>query len=81
MAYKILSGNSILESSMLPKTQFQRPTRQCYGFKNQLMEPQPRLDVTASTFFLETPRIWNNSVTPKQANAPSVEAFKSHFKK
>ena len=83
MAYKILSGNSILESNMLPKTQFQRPTRHCYeanvGFENQLMEPQPRLDVTASTFFFSTPKIWNNLVTPKQANTLNADAFKRHF--
>ena len=85
MAYKILNDKLILEPSMLPKMQFQRPMRQCNGVKvgqlNQLVEPQSRLDVTANTFFYETPKLWNNFVTPKQANSPSVEAFKSHFKK
>ena len=85
MAYKILNEKVILEPNMLPKFQSQRLRRQCnesrVGAQNQLFEPQPRLDVTASTFFYSIPKIWNNSVTPKQANAPSVDAFKTHFKK
>ena len=85
MAYKILNDKLILEPNMLPKTHFQRPMRQCNGVNvgqaNQLVEPKARLDVTASTFFYETPKLWNELVTPKQANAPSVEAFKRHFKK
>ena len=84
MAYKILNEKVILEQNMLPKMKFQRLRRQCnesrVGAQNQLVEPQPRLDVTASTFFYSIPKIWNNSVTPKQANAPSVDAFKTHFK-
>ena len=83
MAYKILNGKVILEPTMLPKMKSFCPTRQCngprVGVENQLMEPQPRLDVTASTFFFSTPKIWNNLVTPKQANAPSADAFKTHF--
>ena len=83
MAYKILNGKVILEPTMLPKMKSFCPTRQCngprVGVENQLMEPQPRLDVTANTFFFSTPKIWNNLVTPKQANAPSADAFKTHF--
>ena len=85
MAYKILSGDLILEPSMLPKINFKRPIWQCYeakvGLPNQLMEPQSSLDVTENTFFFATPGMWNSSVTPEHANAPSVEAFKRHFKK
>ena len=85
MAYKILNDKLILEPSMLPKMHFQRPMRQWNGVKvgqaNQLVEPKARLDVTANTFFYETPKLWNDLVSAKQANAPSVEAFKGHFKK
>ena len=85
MAYKILNNKVILEPSMLPKMKSFRPMRQCneanVGIENQLMEQQPRLDVTASTFFFSTPKIWNELVTPEQAKAPSVDAFKSHFSK
>ena len=85
MAYKIINGNVILEPSLMPKLNLQRPVRQCTGVKvgadNQLMEPQARLDVTRSTFFYSTPKLWNEKVSALQANAPSVDAFKEHFKK
>ena len=84
MAYKIINGQVILEPSLLPKNNFKQPTRQCnevkVGRKNQLLEPQSRLDVTGHTFFYTTPKLWNNSVTPNQAKAPSIDAFRSHFK-
>ena len=85
MAYKILNGHVILEQSLMPKLKYQRPMRQCNGVKvgsaNQLVEPQSRLDVTGSTFFFATPKLWNNLVTPSQANAPSVDAFKNQLKR
>ena len=85
MAYKILNGQVILEKSMMPKSQNQRPFRQCNGAKvgsaNQLAEPQSRLDVVGSTFFFATPKLWNNCITPSQANAPSVDAFKAQLKR
>ena len=83
MAYKIINGQVILEPSMLPKNILKQPTRQCnevkVGAKNQLLEPQSRLDVTGHTFFYATPKLWNNSVTPNQANAPSIDAFRIYF--
>ena len=85
MAFKILNGHVILESNMLPKTNFQQPSRKCnevkVGLENQLDEPTSSIEIAQKTFFFATPKLWNNSVSPKQANAPSVDAFKHHFKK
>ena len=85
MAYKIINGHVILESSLLPKFNYQRPVRECNGVKvgaeNQLAEPPSRLDVTGSTFFYSTPKLWNNLLTPSQTNAPSVDAFKRQLKR
>ena len=85
MAYKILKGHVILEPILLPKMQFKRPLRGCnqvnVGSTNQLVEPEHRLAITGKTFFYDTPKLWNCSVSPSQANAPSVEAFKGHFKR
>ena len=85
MAYKILNNHVILEPSLLPKIYNRRPDRNCKGFtisnQNHLAEPYARLDVVKSTFFYETPNLWNLNVTPNQAKAPSVDAFKTHFKK
>ena len=84
MAYKIINGFVILEHEMLPKPN-QRLSRNCnapkVGMKNQLSEPQSRLLVSGKTYFFNVPSLWNNLVTPSQANAPSVEAFQQHFKK
>ena len=83
MAYKILNGYVILDQNLLPKFRNYGPTRQCntanVGFRNQLVEPTSRLKVTEHTFFYSVQKSWNQTVFPKQANAPSVEAFKSHF--
>ena len=83
MAYKILNGHVILDPKMLPKMNKKQPSRQCNNVKvgpdNQLAEPSSKLDVTSCTFFYETPKLWNNIITPEQANAPSVDAFKNHF--
>ena len=85
MAYKIVNGHVILDSEMLPKMQYQRPTRICnetkVGYENQLVEPTSTLDVAKTTFFFATPNIWNNCVSSLQAEAPSVDAFKQHFKR
>ena len=84
MAYKILNDHVILDAEMLPKFYSERPSRKCnnvnVGPKNQLLEQKSRLDVTERTFFYETPKLWNRLVTPLQANAPSIDAFKKHFK-
>ena len=85
MAYKIINGHVILESQMLPKSTHQRPLRECnapkVGFEHNLFEPEPSLQTVDSTFFYSTPKIWNSNVESCQAKAPSIEAFKQHFKK
>ena len=85
MAYKIINDHVILEPSLMPKLQYQRPLRQCnevkVGSENQLAETQSRLDITGSTFFFATPKLWNNLLTPTQANAPSVDSFKRQLKR
>ena len=84
MAYKILNDHVIIDAEMLPKFYSERPSRKCnsvnVGPKHQLLEQKSRLDVTEKTFFYETPKLWNRLVTPLQANAPSIDAFKKHFK-
>ena len=81
----IINGHVIVESEMLPKVHYKRPTRICnevkVGYLNQLVEPSSRLDVVENTFFFATPKLWNNCVSPLQANAPSVDAFRNHFKR
>ena len=85
MAYKIINRFVILEPNMLPKAEIKRPDRKGYGkkieAKYQLKELHSRLDITNSTFFYETPRLWNTMITSSQAISPSAEAFKSHFSK
>ena len=70
---------------MLPKANSQRPLRQCnvpkVGFENQLSEPEPGKQNVSHTFFYSVPKFWNDNVTPKQAEAPSVDSFKEHFNK
>ena len=84
MSYKILNNHVILEPDMLPKISNPRPERVCKGVNvgsaNQLIEPQARLDTTRATFFYAAPKLWNQLVTPSQANSPSVEAFQRKFK-
>ena len=84
MAYKIINGYVILESNMLPKVKNTGRQRQCnapsVGIENQLIEPTAGLKTTSKTFFYSIPKLWNQLVTPAQAKAPSVEAFKEHFK-
>ena len=85
MAYKIINGKVILDSNLLPRVFSQRPMRQCnfakVGNEYQLKEPSPRLQVTKNTFFYSVPEMWNHLVTPAQAKAPSIEAFKAHMSK
>ena len=83
MAYKIINNHVILDPGMLPKFKTHRPLRQCkaaqVGMKNQLEEPQSRLKVTGTTFFYEVPKLWNQRVSPAQAEAVSVDSFKKYF--
>ena len=85
MVYKIINDKVILESEMLPKFSAKQPIRPCneakVGFKNQLAVPPNRIDITGHTFFYNAPRVWNNTISENQANAPSIDAFKNHFKK
>ena len=85
MAYKIIHGQVILESEMLPMTESRQPERKCNGLKiesqYQLKEPHSMLDITSNTFFYAVPRLWNNTVTSSQAEAPSTDSFKKYFKK
>ena len=85
MAYKILNGHVILEPNMLPKFNSKRTQRKCnfskVGIDYQLIEKQSRLETTGKTFFFSIPKIWNQKVTPAQARAPSIDAFKQHFKR
>ena len=84
MAYKIINRHVILEPDLLPKAKYKRPMRQCneatVGVKHELVEPRSRLDVTGCTFFYTTPNLWNK-MAEKQATAPSIDSFKSYFKK
>ena len=85
MAYKIINGQVILEPSLLPKFMNKRLLRGCnitnVGIENQLVEPESRLQIQGKTFFYSIPKIWNEKVTPTQARAPSVDAFKQYFRK
>ena len=85
MAYKIIKGHVILDHEMMPKYEYQHLSRKCnetkVGQQNQLAEPPYTIEVAQKTFFFSTPKLWNNNVSALQANAPSVEAFKQHFKK
>ena len=85
MGYKIVNRHVILKPNLLPKFIYKRNQRVCnlskVGIENQLMEPQSRLKLTETTFFYSIPKIWNQMVTPSQAKAPSVDAFKQHFKR
>ena len=49
MAYKISDGQVILNSKMMPRAEFQQPTRKCndvkVGFQNHLDEPSSLIEV------------------------------------
>ena len=84
MAYKIINGHVILESDMLPTAILKQPSRKCKGVKfpdSQLIEPFSKLDNVQTTFFYNTPKLWNKTVTESLANAPSIDAFKNNLKK
>ena len=85
MAYKILNGLVILNPDTLPKKVQNRPSRKCneafVGHEHQLEEPKSRLETTKNTFFYKVPSLWNGKVTAEQAKAPSIESFKTHFRK
>ena len=85
MAYKIINGHVILDPKTMPNLEYQHLSRKCneskVGYHNQLVEPPCTIEVAQKTFFFATPKLWNDSVSPLQANAPSVDAFKQHFKK
>ena len=85
MAYKILNGKVILSPDSLPRVQKSRPTRVCnevpVGAINQLFEPEARLTTTGKTFYYSAPKLWNQKLTPKQAKASSIDAFKNMFHK
>ena len=85
MAFKILNEHVILEAGMLPKYKIKPTQRQCnstnVGFENQLIEPQPQFHASGETFFYSIQKTWNERVTPSQARAPSVDAFRQHFKR
>ena len=84
MAYKILNGHVILESTMLPMTNSKQPSRVCKGVKypeSQLIEPLSKLDNVQTTFFYSIPKLWNKTVTETLAKAPSIDAFKNNLKK
>ena len=85
MAFKIINGDLILKPTMMPKAQHKRPTRQCNNVKvgpqNEIEEPECKLDIPRYTFFFSTPNLWNKTISPSQADAPSADAFKQHFKR
>ena len=81
-AYKLINNNLILPPDLLPFANL-RPTRSTdqvrVGPEYQLHQPYARLNTVNKTFFYSTPKTWNQLVTPQQARAPSVDAFKDHF--
>ena len=83
MAYKILNNHVIIPPEALPKVNHSRPIRKCnepsVGKQHVLAEPLSRLKYTRKTFFYHVPKLWNDNVSPEQANAPSVDSFKLHF--
>ena len=84
MVYKILNGHVIIPPESLPRVPVSTTTRKCnevkVGASNQLVVRKSRGLITPSeTFFFSAPSLWNNIVTPAQAVAPSIDAFKDHF--
>ena len=85
MAYKILNNKVIISPSTLPKENNVRLSRKCneptVGRKWQLTEPHSNILASGNTFFYLAPKLWNENVTPEQAESPSADAFKSKFDK
>ena len=79
MAYKILNKQVILESELLPKNNISHETRKNNYQENLLKERFSRLDSAQKTFFYAVPKLWNKSITPAQAKARTVDAFKKYF--
>ena len=83
MVYKILNSHVKLPSNTLPRVKNTRSPRSCnqvyVGLKNQLVERKSSLIPTRETFYYSAPTLWNNMVSPEQAVAPSIDAFKEHF--
>ena len=83
MAYKILNNKVIISPSTLPKENNVRLSRKCneptVGRKWQLTEPHSNILASGNTFFYLAPKLWNENVTPEQAESPSADAFKSKF--
>ena len=79
MAFKILNKLVILTPDTLPRKFPARPTRMTNDSKYLLEEPFARLSVIQNTFFYSVPRLWNSRITQPQANASSVNSFKSYF--
>ena len=83
MAYKILNNHVIIPPEALPKANQRRPIRKCnepsVGKQHMLAEQYTRLTNTSKTFFYHVPKLWNEKVTPLQANATSIDSFKQHF--
>ena len=77
------STHVIIPPEALPKANQCRPIRKCnepsVGKQHMLAEQYTRLTNTSKTFFYHVPKLWNEKVSPVQANAPSVDSFKFHF--
>ena len=65
MAYKISDGQVILDSKMMPRAEFQQPTRKCndvkVGFQKHLDEPSSLIEVAQKTLIFATPKLWNTN--------------------
>ena len=65
MAYKISDGQVILDSKMMPRAEFQQPTRKCndvkVGFQKHLDEPSSLIEVAQKTLIFATPKLWNKN--------------------
>ena len=79
MAYKILNNHVILTPDYLPKNRSGRPTRKIIDQEYLLEEKYSRIYEIQKTFFYSVPKLWNNTVSAKQAKAPNVDNFKKYF--
>ena len=84
MAFKILNDFVILDKDSLPKKHHFRPSRKCSdvlpGPDYQLEEPFARIKTVQNTFYFDVPKLWNITVTQKQASSSTIDSFKSYFK-
>ena len=83
MIYKIRNNCVIIQPETVPGATKKTTARKCnekkVGTQNELFEPPTQIINSGKTFFYMGPRLWNNLVTPAQADAPSLEAFQKHF--